>query len=87
MRLANMAFAEMTEALNRGWENRDSRWRDRKARPSLAAHAAPFLWLLPGRCRTISATAIPSTRPTTHVLRGIGSRGVEVGNKSIPSRR
>ena len=25
MRLANMAFAEMTEALNRGWENRDSR--------------------------------------------------------------
>jgi len=26
MRLANMAFAEMTEALNRGWENRDSRY-------------------------------------------------------------
>ena len=25
MRVANMAFAEMTEALNRGWENRDSR--------------------------------------------------------------
>jgi 3-hydroxyisobutyrate dehydrogenase len=25
MRLANMAFAAMTEALNRGWENRDSR--------------------------------------------------------------
>ena len=25
MRLANMAFAEMTEAINRGWENRDSR--------------------------------------------------------------
>jgi 3-hydroxyisobutyrate dehydrogenase-like beta-hydroxyacid dehydrogenase len=25
MRLANLAFAEMTEALNRGWENRDSR--------------------------------------------------------------
>jgi 3-hydroxyisobutyrate dehydrogenase-like beta-hydroxyacid dehydrogenase len=25
MRLANMAYAEMTEALNRGWENRDSR--------------------------------------------------------------
>jgi len=25
MRLANMAFAEMTEALNRGWENCDSR--------------------------------------------------------------
>jgi 3-hydroxyisobutyrate dehydrogenase-like beta-hydroxyacid dehydrogenase len=25
MRLANMAFAEMTEALNRGWDNRDSR--------------------------------------------------------------
>ena len=25
MRLANMTFAEMTEALNRGWENRDSR--------------------------------------------------------------
>jgi len=25
MRLAHMAFAEMTEALNRGWENRDSR--------------------------------------------------------------
>jgi 3-hydroxyisobutyrate dehydrogenase len=25
MRLANIAFAEMTEALNRGWENRDSR--------------------------------------------------------------
>ena len=25
MRLANMVFAEMTEALNRGWENRDSR--------------------------------------------------------------
>jgi 3-hydroxyisobutyrate dehydrogenase len=25
MRLANMAFAEMTEALNRGWEHRDSR--------------------------------------------------------------
>jgi 3-hydroxyisobutyrate dehydrogenase-like beta-hydroxyacid dehydrogenase len=25
MRIANMAFAEMTEALNRGWENRDSR--------------------------------------------------------------
>jgi hypothetical protein len=25
MRLANMAFAEMTEELNRGWENRDSR--------------------------------------------------------------
>jgi len=25
MRLANMAFAEMTEALNRGWEGRDSR--------------------------------------------------------------
>jgi hypothetical protein len=25
MRLANMAFAEMTEALNRAWENRDSR--------------------------------------------------------------
>jgi 3-hydroxyisobutyrate dehydrogenase len=25
MRLANMAFAEMTEALNRGWGNRDSR--------------------------------------------------------------
>jgi hypothetical protein len=24
MRLANMAFAEMTEPLNRGWENRDS---------------------------------------------------------------
>jgi hypothetical protein len=24
MRLANMAFAEMTEALNRGWENCDS---------------------------------------------------------------
>src|SRR5262245_36838930 len=24
-RLANTAFAEMTEALNRGWENRDSR--------------------------------------------------------------
>jgi hypothetical protein len=24
-RLANMAFAEMTGALNRGWENRDSR--------------------------------------------------------------
>ena len=24
MRLANMAFAEMTEALNRGWENHDS---------------------------------------------------------------
>jgi hypothetical protein len=24
MRLANMAFAEMTEALNRGWENRPS---------------------------------------------------------------
>ena len=23
MRLANTAFAEMTEALNRGWENRD----------------------------------------------------------------
>ena len=23
MRLANMAFAAMTEALNRGWENRD----------------------------------------------------------------
>jgi 3-hydroxyisobutyrate dehydrogenase len=25
MRLANIAFAEMTEALNRGWEGRDSR--------------------------------------------------------------
>jgi 3-hydroxyisobutyrate dehydrogenase len=25
MRVANIAFAEMTEALNRGWENRDSR--------------------------------------------------------------
>jgi len=25
MRLANMAYAEMTEALNRGWESRDSR--------------------------------------------------------------
>jgi hypothetical protein len=25
MLLANMAFAEMTEALNWGWENRDSR--------------------------------------------------------------
>jgi 3-hydroxyisobutyrate dehydrogenase len=25
MRLANMTYAEMTEALNRGWENRDSR--------------------------------------------------------------
>jgi 3-hydroxyisobutyrate dehydrogenase len=25
MRLANMAFAEMTEALNRGWQHRDSR--------------------------------------------------------------
>jgi len=25
MRLANMAFAEITEALNRGWKNRDSR--------------------------------------------------------------
>ena len=25
MRLANLAIAEMTEALNRGWENRDSR--------------------------------------------------------------
>jgi len=25
MRLANLAFAEMTEALNRGWQNRDSR--------------------------------------------------------------
>jgi 3-hydroxyisobutyrate dehydrogenase len=25
MRLANLAYAEMTEALNRGWENRDSR--------------------------------------------------------------
>ena len=25
MRLANLAFAEMTEAINRGWENRDSR--------------------------------------------------------------
>jgi 3-hydroxyisobutyrate dehydrogenase len=25
MRLANMAYAEMTEALNRGWDNRDSR--------------------------------------------------------------
>ena len=25
MRFANMAFAEMMEALNRGWENRDSR--------------------------------------------------------------
>ncbi|HEU0060809.1 MAG TPA: NAD(P)-dependent oxidoreductase [Hyphomicrobiaceae bacterium] len=25
MRLANLAFAEMTEALNRGWEHRDSR--------------------------------------------------------------
>jgi 3-hydroxyisobutyrate dehydrogenase len=25
MRLANLAFAEMTDALNRGWENRDSR--------------------------------------------------------------
>ncbi len=25
MRVANMAYAEMTEALNRGWENRDSR--------------------------------------------------------------
>ena len=25
MRLDNMAFAEMTEALNRGWENRGSR--------------------------------------------------------------
>jgi 3-hydroxyisobutyrate dehydrogenase len=25
MRLANMAFAEMTEALNCGWESRDSR--------------------------------------------------------------
>ena len=25
MRLANMPFAEMTEALNPGWENRDSR--------------------------------------------------------------
>jgi 3-hydroxyisobutyrate dehydrogenase len=25
MRLANMALADMTEALNRGWENRDSR--------------------------------------------------------------
>jgi 3-hydroxyisobutyrate dehydrogenase len=25
MRLANMAFAEMTEALYRGWENRDGR--------------------------------------------------------------
>jgi hypothetical protein len=25
MRLANMAFAEMPEALNRGWEKRDSR--------------------------------------------------------------
>jgi len=25
MRLANLAFAEMTEALNRGWTNRDSR--------------------------------------------------------------
>jgi 3-hydroxyisobutyrate dehydrogenase-like beta-hydroxyacid dehydrogenase len=48
MRLANMAFAEMTQAL-RGWENRDSRWRDRKVRPGLAAHAAPFLWVLPGR--------------------------------------
>ena len=25
MRLANLAFAEITEALNRGWGNRDSR--------------------------------------------------------------
>ena len=25
MRLANLAYAELTEALNRGWENRDSR--------------------------------------------------------------
>jgi 3-hydroxyisobutyrate dehydrogenase len=25
MWIANLAFAEMTEALNRGWENRDSR--------------------------------------------------------------
>jgi 3-hydroxyisobutyrate dehydrogenase len=25
MRVANLAYAEMTEALNRGWENRDSR--------------------------------------------------------------
>jgi len=25
MRLANLALAEMTEAMNRGWENRDSR--------------------------------------------------------------
>jgi hypothetical protein len=25
MRLANMAFVEMTEALNKGWEKRDSR--------------------------------------------------------------
>ena len=25
MRLANMAFEELTEAMNRGWENRDSR--------------------------------------------------------------
>jgi 3-hydroxyisobutyrate dehydrogenase len=25
MRVANLAYADLTEALNRGWENRDSR--------------------------------------------------------------